>query len=288
MDLRPYNPTPEQIAKATRFACSGQLCYQPFLVADDLQTGAGYEFVTGRELAGLVYCAEPPEIYRNSEGSARFLIDPALKDEFASCNQRLRVMYENLIDETIAKVGPVSDLTMADVGSCSGYFPVSFSKRGAKQAVGYDREDYSGTFRLLNEILGTSAEFRHRGYDGANGGIPDAGEFDVVFSIAVLVHLSDPLQHLAQLGRMAKKAIVVWTAVTQDAEDDLAIRYISQNRYYSKAEFPYCFDVTFISHALLRRSLQAMGFTKLYPMETTLDGMPEGWFNRQRGYIAIR
>ena len=288
MDLRPYKPTPDQIQLAKDLACRGLLCYQPFIFSDELQTGAGYEFAKNAEGAGLVYCADPPPQYRGNAAVERHLIDPALKNDFAECNRQLRVLYETIIDSVERHVGPIPTLTMADVGCCSGYFPLSFAKRGAKRAVGYDVIDYSPTFELLNKILGTKAEFSNKGYSGEKQGIDGAGTFDVVFSIAVLVHLSDPLHHLAFLGKIAKKAIVVWTYTSEDPDDQMSIHYKSVNRYYEHARFPFCFDINQMSPGLLKKSLELMGFTELYPFENHPDGMPDQWFKRQRGYVAVR
>lgn len=288
MDLRPYKPTSAQLQLATHLACRGLLCYQPFVFSDDLQTGAGYEFAKIAEGAGLVYCARPPDQYRGNPSVERHLIDPVLRHEFAECNQRLRVLYETMIDIVEEHVGPASNLTMADIGCCSGYFPLSYARRGAKRAVGFDLVDYSPSFRLLNEILGTHAEFRHKGYAGTTQGMDEADRFDVVYSIAVLVHLSDPLQHLAFLGRMAKRAIVVWTWTSEGEEDELVIRYKSVNRYYKDSRFPYCFDVMQISPGLLKRSLELMGFTEIHQISNQPGGMPDEWFLRHRGYLAVR
>lgn len=288
MDLRAYGLNKRQIEEFTHLACRGLMCYQPFVISDALQTGAGYEFAKVAEGAGLVYCAERPAEYAGNASVDRLLIDPEIRGDFADYNQRLRVLYDSMIDMVGEKLGPISGLTVADVGCCSGYFPLSFAQRGAKRAVGYDLVDYAPTFSLLNEILGTRAEFVHSGYIGANGGITDADSFDVVFSIAVLVHLSDPLQHLAFLGRMARRALVVWTWTSENEEDQMVIRYGSVNRYYEHARFPYCFDIMQISPGLLKRSLELMGFTEVHPIVNKPEGMPDYWFDRHRGYLAIR
>ena len=288
MDLRPYGVTDKQFKKAMDLARRGLLCYQPFIFSDGLQTGAAYEFAKVDEGAGMVYCPKLVGKYKGNEFLDRHLIDPQKFDQFADYNQRLGVLYESFIDEIEAKVAPLSELTLADVGCCSGYFPVAFAKRSAKRAVGYDRADYTETFNLLNEILGTNAEFVYERYSGEAGGVQGAETFDVVISIAVLVHLSDPLFHLAFLGRMARKAILVWTWTSENEEDDMVIRYGSANRYYKDDKFPYCFDIMQISPGLLRKSLELMGFTEIHQIRNRPDGMPDYWFDRHRGYLAIR
>jgi len=311
MDLRPYKPSPAQVERATDLACGGLLCYQPYIFSESLRTGVGFELARGAEFAGLVYCADPPPRYLARQETRRFLIDPVNLDQFADCNRRLGVLYEIFIDEIERRVGPIDRHTFADVGCCSGYFPVSFSRRGAPLAVGFDRVDYSATFKLLNEIVGTHARFEHRPYRAKRGWpqgrlgwlralrsrvvswVSSLGkrripaQFDVVTSVAVLVHLSDPLQHLEYLGALARKAILVWT-LTSDKEDELTIEYLSSNRYYLEDRFPYCFDVMRISPGLLRKSLEQMGFTEIHEIRNRPEGMPDDWFNKHRGYLAIR
>lgn len=317
MDLRPYKPTHGQLELATDLACRGLLCYQPFILSDDLQTGAGFEFAQKAEFAGLVYCPNPPLKYRGNRDVERFLIDPAKFEQFAEYNQRLKVLYETFIDEIENRVGPINRLSFLDVGCCSGYFPLSFALRGSPLAVGFDRVDYSATFELLNDILGTNARFVYKPYRGKEF-VPGnrvgwlkglrhrleelnpfkvqyqnpndeylPTQFDVVISIAVLVHLSDPLHHLAYLGELARKAILIWT-FTSGEESDLVIRFHSYNRYYPEDKFPFCFDVMQISPPLLRKSLELMGFTEIHQIRNQPQGMPDYWFNQQRGYLAIR
>jgi hypothetical protein len=102
------------------------------------------------------------------------------------------------------------------------------------------------------------------------------------------VHLSDPLQHLAFLGRIARKAILVWTYTSENEEDELVIRYPAANRYYTSRTFPHCFDIMQISPGLLKRSLELMGFTEIHQIRNRPAGMPDYWFDRNRGYLAIR
>lgn len=315
MDLRAHRRSPAHVGRAVDLVGRGLLCYQPFIFSDDFETGAGLEFVSA-EFDGMVYMANPPQRYLDSPEIRRFLIDPAKREQFSDGNRRLRALYESFIDAVEAKLGPASGYSFAEVGCCSGYFPVSFARRGSPRAVGFDRVDYAPSFDLLNSILGTKARFVHRPYRVAGevargrlkwlralrrefgtlvqsmrhpwlgiGGGP--GRFDVVFSIAVLVHLSDPLEHLAYLGQMARKALLVWTS-TLDDENAMTIRYEASNRYYREDRFPYCFDVVKMSPALLRRSLELMGFTEIHPIANRPDGMPDDFFRVHRGYLAIR
>ena len=312
MDLRSLHPSPAQLQRAVDLVGRGLLCYQPFIFSDEMETGAGLEF-TGAEFQGMVYLAHPPPRFLARKEISRLLVDPAKRERFSESNRRLRVLYESFIEEIETRLGPIERHTFAEVGCCSGYFPLSLAKRGAKLAVGFDRVDYGPSFRLLNGILGTHAHFVHRPYrvkgEVARGRLSWlrvlrrellrvaaplrhpwlalGARFDVVLSVAVLVHLSDPLQHLAYLGQMARKALLVWTT-TSDDENGRSIHYLASNRYYLEERFPHCFDVVQVSPALLRHSLELMGFTEIHQIANRPDGMPEEWFRKHRGYLAIR
>ena len=163
MDLRNRHPSTEQMQKAVDLVGRGLLCYQPFIFSDDFETGAGLEFLSA-EFDGMVYMAKPPQRYLESPEIRRFLIDPAKREQFAQANRRLRVLYESFIEAVEAKLGPASGYSFAEVGCCSGYFPVSFARRGSPRAAGFDRVNYGPSFDLLNGILGTNARFVHRPY----------------------------------------------------------------------------------------------------------------------------
>ena len=103
----------------------------------------------------------------------------------------------------------------------------------------------------------------------------------------MICHLSDPLHFLAALGEMARKAIFVWTSVTDD--DDYCIRLGEPNKYYTEDRFPWCFDnITRLSDKLLRKSLELMGFTEIHELKNPEGGMSVPFVSYNRGYLAIR
>lgn len=286
MDLVPLIKNPHQLDQARQLVLEGKLLYQPFSIAADLAVGVGYEFIHG-EFSGCAYWPTIPPENQKSPELMRWIVDPARKDEFVDANRRLAVLYDGFIDGICRHVGDISQLTFADVGCNSGYFPVSFLKRGAKRAVGFDREDYHKTFAWINSVLNTKAEFVHKGYNGKQQCIPDAGQFDVVVSMAVLCHVSDNLQHLAALGRMAKKALFIWSRATTD--DDYCIRFGEPNKYYKADSFPLCFDnLVRPSGKLLRKSLELMGFSQIIEFSNPPDGMPDDFFAERKAILAIR
>ncbi|MBU4443629.1 DUF1698 domain-containing protein [bacterium] len=206
MDLRSFIKKENQIQKVKELVIRGLINYQPFIFADDLECGAAYEFLSG-EYKGLVYWPTiDPKLLERPE-IKRFIILNENKNKFTEANKRLSIMYDTFVDEICTRIGDVSQTTFADIGCNAGYFPIAFSLHGAKEAVGYDRENYTNCFELLNEILGTNAKFIHSSYEGRIQTIPECKSYDVVISIAVLCHLSDPLQHLGFLGSIARQIV---------------------------------------------------------------------------------
>lgn len=278
MDLRSQT-SPSQLDRAKRLSMSGLLNYQPFRLADDFYCGAGLSVVQG-------FRADPPTVYcptldpAMSDYAASALASSADKDEFLAANDRLAKFYDGMLQQIIEHLGGVAGSSVLDVGCNAGYFPISLSRAGAARAVGYDRVDYKKTMALLNEICGTKAQFRLWDYDG---GLTAGEKHDVVLSIAVLVHLSDPLRHLAWLGSAAKRALFVLTPCHRD--DDLSIRYHTVNRYYSN-QFPNCFDVTTVSRKLLRLAFEQMGFSKIFEISTA--PMSEHWQGAHLALLGLR
>ena len=195
----------------------------------------------------------------------------------------MRRFYDGMVDQIAAAVGPLEDLSVLDVGCNTGYFPLAFARKGARQAKGIDRIDYTPTVSLLNEICGTSVQFAPWKYDGS---LTAVEQHDLVLSVAVLVHLSEPLRHLAWLGSSARKALMVFTPFHVDT--DYSIKFHAVNRYYEDAQFPQCFDITTVSEQLLRLAFEKMGFSRVIGITAAQNAMPPGWANLHLGLLGIR
>jgi len=293
MDLRKYIRKPDQVDRAKKLVLRGVLGYQPFIFSDDLEVGVGYEFLSS-ENSGLVYWPTVDPTLPCSPGLKRFFlskdgapVSDSVVQKFSESNANLRGMYDYFVDTICNSLGVVSNLTFADIGCNAGYFPISFARRGARLSAGYDREDHSDCFELLNEILGVKAKFFHRPYDGRAHTVTGVETYDVVTSVAVLCHLSDTLQHLSFLGSIAKKALFIFTPVTSD--DDYCIRFGEPNKYYKQDSFPLCFDnIVRPSSKLLVKSLELMGFTQIIKLPNVANGMPSYWFDVHDALLAIR
>lgn len=281
MDFRPIDRA--HVKEARQLALRGLLNYQPYIFDDSLAVGAGLSIVAGHlHDTPLVYCPDvkPEEV--DADYLRRTFVRPEQKTEFFSANERMRRFYDGTIDQICSALGTPTGKSVLDVGCNSGYFPIAFARRGAAKVVGLDRVDYSSTINLLNKLSQTNVEFRHWSYDG---NIDATEQFDLVMSVAVLVHLSDPLQHLAWLGATAQTALFVFTTCHDD--DDYSIKYRAVNQYY-KDRFPYCFDVCTLSRKLLRLSLERMGFTKIIEIATPADSMSESWGRLHFSALGMR
>jgi SAM-dependent methyltransferase len=241
--------------------------YQPWVFADDFECGVGLEFERD-DYSGLIYLPEidPPKTLR--------FIEPHKLASFRAANAGLRRLYEGLADRLCVILDEVGGSTTLDVGCNSGYFPIAFSRRGVLRATGCDREKgFSDSVALLNEIVNSKAEFVSAHYDPRLRAITDAEPADLVTSLAVVCHVSDPLQHLAALGALARKALFVWTIVNED--DSMTIHYGEPRGDYSEDKFPFCFDNRVLpSRSLLRRSFELLGFKDIVELPGPDDDLP--------------
>jgi hypothetical protein len=289
MDLRSHRPSAGQLKRARDLAIRGLINYQPFVFADHLETGVALEFERG-EYVGLIHCPDiEAERLAASPELRRLVVRPEDAEAFRLANGRLRRLYDGIADALCAAVGDVAAASFLDVGCNAGYFPLSFRLRGARWAGGCDRQDYAEAFALLNAVLATDAEFIASSYDPLQHQLPGVEPADVVISMAVLCHLSDPLWHLARLGALARRALFVWTLVNPD--EGHSIRYGEARQHYRDDPFPVCFDDNVsLSMGLLRRSFELMGFRSIVEMPEPGSDLPRfGWRGTPlRGVLGLR
>lgn len=221
------------------------LNYQPFILSENIQTGAAYSWAYSddpRHRPSLVFqLSDYPEHDRNR------IID---------ANTRLRAMYDDLLDEVAARFPGGS---LFDAACNNGYFPVGAELRGMRGA-GMDMVDYSESFSLLNKALNTNAKFMNLVYDSQKHAMPIQDEFDVVVASAIMCHLPDPLNFLAALGKLAKRAILFWGQLLDT--EQLLVSYKPPHPELSRlTSFPHGFnDNTRISLGMFKESMRLMGF----------------------------
>src|SRR3972149_7143937 len=127
MDPRPYSLPAEQAQRGT-----GLFDYQPFILSDTFRTGAAYHWMHPEKVAASAHRGEPPRPWIGEASK----MSPADWQCFCQATDGQRRMYDDWIDAVCGFFPDLSGLTMADVACNRGYFPVSFSLRGAREARG--------------------------------------------------------------------------------------------------------------------------------------------------------
>jgi SAM-dependent methyltransferase len=287
VDLTKKIHRPESIQTAKRLAVEGLMGYQPFEFSTDFEVGVGYEFEEGH-YAGLVHYPGISSDLLKSPQLKRLMVAPENYAAFHSANRRLAEYYDFLADSIAKAVGNVTSTTFLDVGCNVGYFPQSFALRGAKLSAGCDRQDFSRSFELLNSILGTQARFVNRWYEPGRHLIGGLEPFDVVMSMAMLCHVSDPLHLLSQMGALARRALFVWSIMNED--ENLSCHYGEPRGDYKDDNFPYCFDnMVCPSVPLIRRSMDLMGFREIIEIPPPPGHTGYVWQKyRFRGFLGLR
>lgn len=268
MDLTSRIRTHADLEEAKALIVGERFFYQPFRIAADLEVGGGYEFMRRRPGAGMVYWPAYERERERFPGPAVKTVDAAVVPQFTAANEALRKVYEGFVDQICERVGDIRSKSVADVGCSNGYMPVSFALRGARRAVGYDQNDHSGCFRFLNRLLGADAHFVHARYDLLEGRMPRCPVYDVVVSMSVLQHMTEPLRHLHFLRSVTGQALFLMTNVWDD--EDYVLRYGEPNATSNYA-FPWCFDNSvYASERLLRKALDKAGFGPVVELEFRL------------------
>jgi hypothetical protein len=233
--------TPEQLDRAI-----GLLSYQPFILSDDIQTGAGYSW-TIRDTSNTKF------VCRKSTCSAEEW------DRFTTYATLQRNMYDGWL-AAIAERYPGGSLL--DFGTYNSYFPVKAQLLGMGTSVGVDIRDSTCT-DFLNEVLGTDAEFIEACYDPVTHSAPVTGRWDVVCASSVMSHLPDPLNFLTFLSSLAKRALFLFNRIIDT--DALLIKLEKPNLAITHSgPFPYGFNWgTHPSRGLLEYAFAELGFDEI-------------------------
>jgi hypothetical protein len=263
----------------------------------NIQVKSSVTFNQGR--FGNLYI--PAEIGDRSEFDTEFyycVAEDELED-FVRDNLVLLEMYEYFANSALKlyKEQFCTIDSMIEIGSNTCVFPFVFSKAGVETCHGADIVDYTDVVGVLSEMYAGNVTFHHM-QDDSDATWKNLPKADLVWSYAVLLHQSNPLAHLTRLAALAKKAMFIMT-LSEPSEwkstDDLAIRYLSANSYYN-ADFPNCFDVTIVSPALLKYSLNRLGFSHILEIPNPLLGLLDeigqsqlnDWMKKHCFYLAMR
>jgi SAM-dependent methyltransferase len=267
MDLRPYQPRPELIDELKRH-CH----YQPFILSDDIQSGAADYWVNG----GSIWVMHR---HQASEQDWR---------RFTEVNGRMRRMYDSWIESVAELVGGVGDADVVDVGCNAGYFLYRFLQLGARSCTGYDRApEMARPNAILGEITGLRADFVAQPYDMWTHRVDGARAGDVVISSALMCHLSDPLYHLAFLGSITRRALLLFSAITD--EPGFRITHEGAKVAFPNDPFPVCFDLmTRVSRPLVDFGLAELGFRRVVELRHRSDWLPLTWYRGFQALVALR
>jgi tRNA (mo5U34)-methyltransferase len=128
--------------------------------------------------------------------------------------------FHEMVWEKFSKVFPknMKGVTVLDIGTNAGYFPIEFKKRGAGKVVGME---------FVEEFIKQAEEIK-RIYDlkdveylklDAHEVDKVKGFFDVVVFTGILYHLKNPLQVIEDVGKKCKDVILIETeAIPQQPE----------------------------------------------------------------------
>ncbi len=267
MDLRPFAPSREQVLRGTRL-----LDYQPFILADDVQTGIAYDWLYGPQDPGR-YLA-----FRDQVSAETW-------NRFTSANAQLRTMYDEWIEAICLHAQ--GNESVLDVACNSGYFLQRFALKGYGECRGYDLLDKTEVFSYLNGILGTDARFIHQRYDSWTHRLEGCQPADIVIASAILLHLSDPLYFLHFLGSVTNKILFLFTRIIR--AEEYIIQYHEPNEYYKDAPFPVCFDNNNdISTGLLHLSLRRLGFRQIIELTPNEGWIPQQVMGMKGAYVCLK
>lgn len=193
----------------------------------------------------------PPLVFNRAEFEADW-------DKAADSNQRLRAMYDDMLD-FVAKKYPGGSLI--DIACNNGYFPVGAERRGMK-GFGLDLgSHYAKSVEFLNSVLGTDATFLNASYDSRSHAFTaDLPKCDVAVMSAIMCHIPDPLNFLSATTKLANKAFLFWGQVL-DSDDNIVCYNPPHEELSSLRDFPFSFnDNTRISRGMFKTSLNILGF----------------------------
>jgi 2-polyprenyl-3-methyl-5-hydroxy-6-metoxy-1,4-benzoquinol methylase len=242
--------------------------YQPFKLPGPIYTGAALGLLDGTNIRLMPENADHP-----------------LRDRFIAEVGNQAAMYDQLLDFVDAEIG-IAGKSFLDIGANAGYFCYRASQLGASESVGFDIGDFDRTYSLVNDALSVDAKFVKGTYSQRRHElVGPVGEFDIVFNIAFLCHMSDPTFVIETLAERAKKALLIFSKFPR--EDDYLIRFSKTTHLYSQKRFPMCFNgATEVSDSLLEFAFKDLGFSRVLevPKQSTWLPRSDDW----RAFLAVR
>lgn len=136
--------------------------------------------------------------------------------------QRFRHFMPYVVD---AAGGTLSGKRVLDIACNSGWWSIQCALMGA-EVVGFDaRPELIAQANLLKQITGAStAEFRVLDFQQMDPGTL-GGEFDIVLNLGFLYHAPEPLAVLERTRRMARRHILLDTAIHPSDEPAVYLKW---------------------------------------------------------------
>lgn len=175
--------------------------------------------------------------------------------------------------------GSLKGKRVLDIGCNGGFWSIQFGLLGA-EAVGFDaKAELIEQANLIKSIIGiNNVEFRVLDFWDMS---PQAlgGTFDVVFSSGVLYHLPKPLQVIERTKAMARKTILLDTAVSVSGAPIVELRW--EERYYSGSAAVGGI-VAFPSKSGVELMLRSLDFTSWFEIPVRTRDLPSGYLDGAR------
>ena len=134
-------------------------------------------------------------------------------------------------------IKPLKNKRVLDVGAGNGYFTIRMAMEGAKRALGIEPFLlFNYQFRAIKSLIESPLNALLLAIKLEE--MPKAPLFDTVFSMGVLYHQREHMEHLSQLHEMMHPdaELVIETLVVEDPEDYILVpkgRYAKMRNVYS-------------------------------------------------------
>jgi tRNA (mo5U34)-methyltransferase len=158
-------------------------------------------------------------------------------------------------------------MSLADVGASNGYFSFEARRRGARVvAFDFRHKDNSG-FGLAQYINGL-ADIEHHQVNVLDISAEKYGQFDVVLSLGLFYHTSDPYLALANCAALSRKRLLIESycidsSVPKDVRNEPIMRFIPDaERFPSQGHLNHDRSNFWgFTSACLRRMVEDVGFS---------------------------
>ena len=284
------------------------LGYQPLFLKNGIVLGTGMQFfhsgtkkklsktmnkptdLANHELGNIYIPSELKNQITIPESDFYLPIAEENKADFLKYNQLLLNLYKYLVDAVfgVLEKNSVEIKSVTELGGNTGLFG-SLCLEHANYAINADIVDYSDALKVIEKYCELPVPYFHKIESLRSADIANIPASDLGWSYAVAVHQSNPMIHLCDLSSISKKACLFMTPIGKPGELDqnqLLLKFKSSNTYY-QTTFPNNFDVTIMSDALIRYSLQKVGFSRIIEIKFP-DFIPRTWSKQHKCYLAIR